>query len=170
MIYETKPDIFYKIEEDIVNLSEETQKFLMHVNPKNALTMRQWVSDFADRRKTNTEALSAILEDHPSIPPYPPASLLEMIQRDYSFNTQREYAEIMSRLSFFRRGEIKIEIKRNWGKWIKDMSKIISNHIEVNLKNQRGLFFENLLKNDQVLTDSTVNMKMWTNVYSQIYN
>ena len=84
------------------------------------------------RRRTETQDLSELLNGM-EIKPYPEASLLEKIQRQYNFNTQAEYQEIVGRMSFFRRGELKMEIRKEWEEWTKDFSQQLIEFIRVAL-------------------------------------
>ena len=92
--------------------------------------MNQWKNDFMTRRRTETQDLSELLNGM-EIKPYPEASLLEKIQRQYNFNTQAEYQEIVGRMSFFRRGELKMEIRKEWEEWTKDFSQQLIEFIRV---------------------------------------
>ena len=86
------------------------------------------------RRRTETQDLSELLNGM-EIKPYPEASLLEKIQRQYNFNTQAEYQEIVGRMSFFRRGELKMEIRKEWEEWTKDFSQQLIEFIRVGYPN-----------------------------------
>ena len=64
--------------------------------------------------------------DNVECAPYPPAGLLEKMQHMYRFDDVDEYLNVVARISFFKRGEIKREIKNSWTNWIRDFAKTVA--------------------------------------------
>ena len=84
-----------------------------------------WKEDFAIRREYAMETLKLTL-DNVECAPYPPAGLLEKMQHMYRFDDVDEYLNVVARISFFKRGEIKREIKNSWINWITDFAKTVA--------------------------------------------
>ena len=77
------------------------------------------------RREYAMETLRLTL-DNVECAPFPPAGLLEKMQQMYRFDDVDEYLNVVARLSFFKRGEIKREIKTSWINWIRDVAKTLA--------------------------------------------
>jgi len=65
------------VEENDIDLKEDTKKWLSNMTPKFNMTMAQWEADFETRRKEATEELSEMLNR--PVNPYPVTALLEKI-------------------------------------------------------------------------------------------